>query len=74
MRRSSETKNLPLTPLSETRTNYEGSDMVCFCFEFTRNEIEQDYLQNSRSTVLDRIASEKKSGACDCKNKNPKGR
>ena len=62
-----------LKPLSEGKFDFRSNDLVCFCFEFTRNDIEQDYIRNGQSTIMSKIASEKRSGGCDCANKNPKG-
>ena len=53
---------------------FKSDDLVCYCFKFTRNEIEQDYMKNGQSTIIAKISSEKKLGGCDCVNKNPKGR
>jgi hypothetical protein len=50
------------------------SEMVCYCFNFTAEDIEQDYLKNGRSTIMEKIRAEKKTGQCDCAIKNPKGR
>jgi len=61
-------------PLSGVKNEFQGDDLVCYCFKFTRNDIEQDYLRNGQSTIIAKIAAEKKSGGCDCENKNPKGR
>lgn len=58
---------------TQERIEFRGDELVCYCFEYTRNDIEKDYLKNGRSTILEKIASEKKSGGCDCANKNPKG-
>jgi len=63
-----------LKPLSEGKNEFQSDDLVCFCFEFTRNDIEQDYIKNGQSAIMAKIASEKKSGGCDCANKNPKSR
>jgi hypothetical protein len=63
-----------LTPRSEGKNEFQSDDLVCFCFEFTRNDIEKDYIENGQSAIMAKIASEKKSGGCDCANKNPKGR
>jgi len=49
-------------------------ELVCYCFGYTVNDIESDALTNSRSLIIEKIASEKKSGGCDCAKKNPKGR
>ncbi len=53
---------------------FKSDDLVCFCFEHTRKEIEQDYLDNGKSTIMAAIATGKKGGRCDCAAKNPKGR
>ncbi len=50
------------------------SEMVCYCFEYTREDIEQDVLKNGRSTITEKIIAEKKIGGCNCRTKNPKGR
>ena len=54
--------------------NFKNDDLVCFCFEHTRNDIERDYLDNGKSTIMAAIAAGKKGGRCDCAVKNPKGR
>jgi hypothetical protein len=56
------------------QNEFQDDELVCYCFEYTRNDIEKDYLKNSRSMILEKIASEKKAGGCDCAKKNPKGR
>jgi len=50
------------------------STFICYCFEYTAEDIKQDYLKNSRSTILKKIRAEKKFGNCQCSVKNPKGR
>ena len=50
------------------------TDLICYCFNYTRQDIEQDLLANSRSLILEKIAQEKKFGGCQCAVKNPKGR
>ena len=53
----------------------EDEGLVCFCFGYTRKDIEKDYLGNNcRSTILERIMFEKRAGKCDCARRNPKGR
>ena len=49
-------------------------DHICYCFEYSREEIEQDFLKHGRSKIMDKIAAEKKMGACECTTKNPRGR
>ncbi len=51
----------------------QKDDLVCYCFEYTRGDIEDDFLENGRSLILERIAAEKKRGACQCAARNPKG-
>jgi len=53
---------------------FKEDDLVCYCFQYTRKQIEDEFLQNGRSTILKKIAREKKAGGCDCARKNPKGR
>ncbi len=48
--------------------------LICYCFGYTTSDIERDVLANSKSTIMDRIMSEKKAGGCQCATKNPKGR
>jgi hypothetical protein len=51
----------------------QDDELFCYCFEYTRNDIEKDYLQNGRSMILEKIAAEKKAGGCHCAEKNPRG-
>jgi hypothetical protein len=59
---------------AKTDTAHDINDLICYCFEYTRDDIEQDYIKNGRSLIMEKIAAEKKSGGCDCAIKNPKGR
>lgn len=59
---------------SPKRNEFKDNDLVCYCFEYTKKDIEKDYLDNGRSTIFERIIFEKKAGQCDCTQKNPKGR
>ena len=65
---------IPIQPILEEKVEFKGNDLICFCFNFTRNDIEQDYIKNGISTILSKIEAEEKAGGCDCANKNPKGR
>ncbi len=50
-------------------------DLVCHCFGYSIEDIEKDYFANGgQSTILQRISFEKRSGKCECAQKNPKGR
>ncbi|MFQ5485852.1 MAG: hypothetical protein ACE5DO_11050 [Desulfobacterales bacterium] len=59
---------------SQENTVYAMDDLICYCFEYTRGDIEQDYINNGRSMIMEKIAAEKKIGGCDCAIRNPKGR
>ena len=54
--------------------DYKADGLICYCFEHTKDDIEQDFIKNGRSLIIESIAAEKKAGGCDCANKNPKGR
>ena len=47
---------------------------ICYCFEFTEEDIRKDIEANGRSTILAKIKKERKIGNCQCAVKNPKGR
>ena len=50
-------------------------DLICYCFEYSGGDIERDFVENQgESRILQKIVFEKKSGKCDCAQKNPKGR
>ena len=65
---------IPIQPILEEKVEFKGNDLICFCFNFTRNDIEQDYIKNGISTILSKIEAAKKSSGCDCANKNLNGR
>ena len=50
------------------------SEMICYCFGFTAEDIERDYQKNGSSTIMEKIRTEKKIGNCQCALENPKGR
>jgi len=47
---------------------------VCYCFGFTRKDIENDIAKTGHSTVADRITAEVKADNCACEVKNPSGK
>jgi hypothetical protein len=47
---------------------------VCYCFGFTRKDIENEIAATGRSTVADRITAEVQAGNCACEVKNPSGK
>lgn len=54
----------------------ENSDLVpvCYCFGFTRKDIENEIAETKGSTVADRITAEIRAGNCACEVKNPSGK
>jgi hypothetical protein len=50
------------------------SEIICYCFGYTAEDIKKDYTENGRSTILERIIEEKKKGNCRCEQTNPKKR
>jgi hypothetical protein len=50
------------------------SDLICYCFNYSAEDIEQDYLKNGNSSIIGKIQLEKKFGNCQCEKKNPKSR
>jgi cation transport ATPase len=54
--------------------DHQMKDLICYCFGYTKADIAQDFIANGRSLIIEKIAAEKNAGACDCANKNPKGR
>jgi hypothetical protein len=50
------------------------SEVVCYCFGYTADDIRQDHETHGHSTILEKIKLEKKFGNCQCAVKNPKGR
>ncbi len=49
-------------------------ELICYCFNYTLSDIESDVNKYGKSTIEERIVSEKKAGACRCETENPKGR
>ena len=48
-------------------------DLICYCFGYSEDDIHQDYQENGKSTIMEKIQMEKKFGNCQCATKNPKG-
>lgn len=49
-------------------------ELICYCFYYTATDIEMDFKKNKKSLILEKIINDKKSGTCDCANKNPRGK
>ena len=57
----------------QKRVKFNDNDLVCYCFKFTKKDIENDFMKNNRSLIYEKIALEKKAGKCNCAEENPKG-
>jgi hypothetical protein len=55
-------------------SSFKDDDLICYCFEYTKRNIEEDFTTNGRSTILERIKKEKSINGCSCEIKNPKGK
>lgn len=47
---------------------------VCYCFGFTRKDIQKEITETGDSTIASRISAEVKAGNCACEVKNPSGK
>lgn len=52
----------------------DNTDIVCFCFGYSKEDIINDLNINGRSLIMERIQLAKREGGCDCTNKHPQGR
>jgi hypothetical protein len=55
-------------------TKKMSQSLICYCFNYTADDIKSDFKENGQSTIMARIANEKKNGKCNCESTNPKGR
>jgi hypothetical protein len=51
-----------------------SQNLICYCFNYTADDIKKDFHKNGQSTIMARIMTEKKNGKCNCESTNPKGR
>jgi hypothetical protein len=49
-------------------------EYICYCFEYTAEDIIEDLKRNRHSTILDRIIEEKSKNTCYCEKKHPEHR
>ena len=49
------------------------NDLVCYCFLYSRQEIEDELRASGDTTIFDRITAEVKAGNCACEVRNPSG-
>ena len=52
----------------------EGPIPVCYCFGFSRKDIQDEVAETGRTTAANRITAEVKAGNCACEVKNPSGK
>jgi hypothetical protein len=50
------------------------SDLIFNFFEYTSEDIRQDFVKYGRSMIMEKIKAAKKMGSCQCTTKNPKGK
>ena len=67
-------KMIELTQNVKGKNEFKDNDLVCYCFEYTKKDIESDYDENGKSVIYENIVSEKKRGGCNCTSRNPKGK
>ena len=58
----------------QNQYEFNDDDLVCYCFEYTKKDIDNDFNENGTSLIYKKIVFEKKAGACNCASKNPKGK
>jgi hypothetical protein len=58
----------------KSTANKQMIDLVCYCFAYSREDIEQDVLKNGRSLIMEKIMAAKRFDGCQCSTKNPRGR
>jgi hypothetical protein len=67
-------KMIEIEPCSQKKNESKDDDLVCYCFGYTKRDIEKEYLDNGRSLIYEKIVFEKKAGGCNCTKKNPEKR
>ncbi|MBU8912110.1 MAG: hypothetical protein KOO65_12640 [Desulfobacterales bacterium] len=50
------------------------TNLICYCFNYSYDDIKTDFKKHGKSLILEKITNEKKSNGCDCANKNPSGK
>lgn len=49
------------------------NEKICYCFNFTVSDIQDDFSKSGKSTILEKVLAAKKAGKCRCGELNPKG-
>jgi len=50
------------------------NDLVCYCFLYSRKDIEVELKASGDTTIFERISAEVKAGNCACEVRNPSGK
>lgn len=71
-------ENVPYLTVDDVKVKVfakdKGDDVnVCYCFNWTRGRIQDEFRQTGNSTASLQIAQKVKAGNCACDIKNPKG-
>ena len=56
---------IEIGPCPRDKSEFKDDDLVCYCFGYTKKDIEKDYLDNSRSLIYEKIVFEKKSSVSE---------
>lgn len=62
------------TPVGFKRSPDEPPHSICYCFEYTRENIAREIEETGESTAVEWITERVQAGECACKYKNPTGR
>ncbi len=54
--------------------NPSRSDLVCYCFLYSRQDLEDELKASGDTTIFERISAEVKAGNCACEVRNPTGK
>lgn len=54
--------------------HHKDNPLICYCFGYTRNDLEQDFIKNGKSLIMGKIMAEKRLGRCQCVTNNPSGK
>ncbi len=65
---------ITIRPITTGNNEFQDNDLVCYCFEYTKKNIIEDYQINGYSKIFEKIKAEKKKKGCNCEVKNPKGK
>ena len=65
---------ITLGQVTPEKNDFHNDDLVCFCFEYTKKNIEEDFENHGFSKILEKIKTEKKNKGCNCEVRNPKGK